>query len=598
MSNTNVSSGVTSSGLTFSDGNSLTVLSGGTAISITVDAGGEEFVSGTADDTLVGNGGFENVSAGGATSATTVGDGGNENIYGGTVVNTAVDDGGNENVNGGAVSGTTIDNGGTTTVYAGAVSKLVLDGGVLEMQGGTETGTIVNSGGAENVFGGTVTSTTVGDGGTETVYAGASVNDTDLLAGGAIDRTDFAFASGATVSLNTGNDTLTVSEGGSVDTLTLSGNHAGETFRASSDGNGGTLITQSPACYGSGTLIRTSRGEVAVEHLQAGDVAVTRRHGCDFPARIVWVGQRCVDIASHPHPEQVRPIRVAPGALGNGLPSRPLLLSPDHALLFEGVLIAARQLVNGATITVEFVPAVHYFHVELDHHGILLANGVAAESYLDTGNRSQFSNAGSLVAMHADFSRADHPKACAPLVTEAALVRPVWQRLAARARALGHTMTRPATTRDADLRLLLPSGEVQCCEPARDGQLLFALHGRGAEIAFVRLRSRHSAASDIRPWQDDRRQLGVAVGGIRLWMQCGAGPDDVACALPLHSDRLGRGWWDVEREAERTWRWTDGNATLVLPPGCVRVEISVTATADYLLADADAGSPGIAVAEA
>jgi hypothetical protein len=46
-----------------------------------------------------------------------------------------------------------------------------------------------------------------------------------------------------------------------------------------------------------------------------------------------------------------------------------------------------RYLCNGATIRQESVAVVEYYHVELDAHDIMLAEGLPAESYLDTGNR-------------------------------------------------------------------------------------------------------------------------------------------------------------------------------------------------------------------
>jgi len=51
------------------------------------------------------------------------------------------------------------------------------------------------------------------------------------------------------------------------------------------------------------------------------------------------------------------------------------------------MLICIRQLVNGSTIRPERRwTAVDYYHVELDQHAILLAEGLPAESYIDTGN--------------------------------------------------------------------------------------------------------------------------------------------------------------------------------------------------------------------
>jgi hypothetical protein len=110
--------------------------------------------------------------------------------------------------------------------------------------------------------------------------------------------------------------------------------------------------------------------------------------------RVRWVGRRPVDCARHPVPATVWPVRIAAGALGSGRPLRDLWLSPDHALYFGGALIPARHLVNGKTIRQEPRNGVEYWHVELAQHDVLYADGVPAESYLDTGNRGAFADAG------------------------------------------------------------------------------------------------------------------------------------------------------------------------------------------------------------
>src|SRR5208282_2804454 len=89
---------------------------------------------------------------------------------------------------------------------------------------------------------------------------------------------------------------------------------------------------------------------------------------------------------------------VRAGAIGAGVPHSDLWLSPDHSVLFDGAHVPVRHLINGASIAPSACRAVKYFHVELAEHGVLLAEGLPAESYLDTGNRSAFDDASSAAA--------------------------------------------------------------------------------------------------------------------------------------------------------------------------------------------------------
>ena len=150
-------------------------------------------------------------------------------------------------------------------------------------------------------------------------------------------------------------------------------------------------ITELVACFAEGTRILTGRGEVAVDALRVG-ATVPTLSGATRTVR--WIGHRRIDCRRHPRPAEVWPVRVSAHAFGVRRPRRDLLLSPDHAVLTSGVLIPIRYLVNGASVAQEKVDTVTYWHVELDRHDVLLAEGLAAESYLDTGNRSAFANGG------------------------------------------------------------------------------------------------------------------------------------------------------------------------------------------------------------
>ncbi|MEJ0019381.1 MAG: Hint domain-containing protein [Acetobacteraceae bacterium] len=91
------------------------------------------------------------------------------------------------------------------------------------------------------------------------------------------------------------------------------------------------------------------------------------------------------------------------------------MLSPDHALYIDGALIPVRYLVNGRQIRRLTRKTVTYWHVELDRHDVVLAEGLPVESYLDTGDRANFANGGRVVALHPDFaSRIWEAAGCAP----------------------------------------------------------------------------------------------------------------------------------------------------------------------------------------
>lgn len=170
----------------------------------------------------------------------------------------------------------------------------------------------------------------------------------------------------------------------------VTGASSGSTGPASgaNESNGSTRApsgtAQSPAppdnapCYCTGTSIRTDRGDVAVEQLAVGDRVVTAG-GLRRPIR--WIGRRTYPgLSALP---SVRPVRIRAGALHDGVPARDLLVSPDHAVWLDGLFVAAGHLVNGTSITRgEPVRDLTYWHVELDGHDLLMAEGVPAESFL------------------------------------------------------------------------------------------------------------------------------------------------------------------------------------------------------------------------
>jgi hypothetical protein len=142
-----------------------------------------------------------------------------------------------------------------------------------------------------------------------------------------------------------------------------------------------TLASSNAPCFLTGTLIATPDGERAVETLQAGDLVLTAE-GQAVPVR--WIGFTVISGLFADH-GRLGPIRIAAGALDEALPARDLLVSPGHALFLDGALVNAAALVNGTTIRREQMGTadVTYYHLELDTHTVILAEGVPTESFLD-----------------------------------------------------------------------------------------------------------------------------------------------------------------------------------------------------------------------
>jgi hypothetical protein len=210
-------------------------------------------------------------------------------------------------------------------------------------------------------------------------------------------------------------------------------------------------ITIAPpiSCFAAGTRIATPRGAVPVSRLRDGDTVLT---ASGQPQPIRWVGRRRVDCRRHPAPAQVMPIRIVRGAFRENMPQRALLLSPDHSIFIDGVLIPVKYLVNGTTIAQVPMAEMTYYHVELPHHDLLLAEGMQAESYLDVGDRSNFVNGGGLVKIQPNFTLDEACEAiwetagCAPLRIAGDEFNRVAARLRKRATLLGYAwdrMTRP-----------------------------------------------------------------------------------------------------------------------------------------------------------
>jgi hypothetical protein len=188
-------------------------------------------------------------------------------------------------------------------------------------------------------------------------------------------------------------------------------------------------LPRSFGCFAAGTEIATERGPVPIESLDTGNLVHTVCDGRLKP--VAWTGHRTIDCQRHPRPSRVWPIRISASAFGPNLPQRDLLLSPDHAVYWIDALIPIRCLVNDRTITQTPVTEVTYFHLELAQHDVVLADGLPAETYLDTGPEAAFHGHGSSISLYPDLaSRLWDAKACAPLLVTGPVIESLRQWLA------------------------------------------------------------------------------------------------------------------------------------------------------------------------
>lgn len=231
--------------------------------------------------------------------------------------------------------------------------------------------TVISSGLIETLAGATLTSITVGSGGVVSNFASA---------------TDITVNSGGLL-INSGTvSDFTISSGGLISGFGTYGSGGLYPYA----GIVGDAPDITPLCFYPGTRLHTPTGTVAVEEVTAGMLLLTAS-GAARPVR--WLG-RSEASTRFADPLRVLPIRIKARALGDGLPTRDLLVSPDHAIFLRGLLIQAAALVNDRTILRESdVPECFtYYHVELATHELLIAEGVPAESFVDNVDRMHFSN--------------------------------------------------------------------------------------------------------------------------------------------------------------------------------------------------------------
>ena len=220
------------------------------------------------------------------------------------------------------------------------------------------------------------------------------------------------------------------------------------------------------------------------------------------------------------------------------------------------------SLLNGVSVKQIARTSVEYWHVELDEHDILLAEGLSAESYLDCGNRAGFVNGADFAEAHPDFRPTDWWETCLPLVSDGPQISRARARLEARLESQGY-----AIVEDADAHVLVDGRRV---EPIRLSQsrLGFTLPANGKAIA---LRSAVFVPAHMSSTSRDFRELGLCVGHLQVDGETIALENDEACPT---------GWREAHFvEGRFQHRWTDGSASL--PAGARIVIIKLAGFGRY-----------------
>ena len=305
-------------------------------------------------------------------------------------------------------------------------------------------------------------------------------------------------------------------------------------------------------CYASGTLIRTSRGDVTVEDLRVGDLAVTAS-GAHRP--VAWVGHRVINCRRHPRRHEVMPVRISAHAFSDNRPARDLCVSPGHAIcvdLLGEVLIPASSLLNGTTIRQIDVETVTYHHIELDSHDVILAENLPCESYLEMENRSFFVEA-EATDLHSspDARIVSHLDFCRPFHKDGPIVAFTRERLAARSPALGWMLQQAPL---ANLHLLVDGHRIE--PETSDLSVRFVVPAGATEMWLM---SETSVPAEVGP-SSDLRSLGVCVG--RLVVDDGFGSprtilaDDPCLCVGFHHIEDGPQRWTAGRARIPAQLWS------------------------------------------
>lgn len=434
---------------------------------------------------------------------------------------------------------------GAMLAGAGAIDASVIVSGTLEAEAGALvlngdlTGGAIIAAGAALTLAGSASGGTISFAGADallTLDDPAAMHDAvaNFATGDAIDLIGVAPSL-----VSVANGTVSIADPGSFALSTAQGQPAPV---VSGDGHDGSLITSGGAmpCFARGTRLLTPDGYRPVETLRPGDGLIALGGAI---RRIAWIGWRCLDLATDPDVDLLRPVTIAPGAFGPGRPRRALAISPLHAVFAADALVPAVLLVNGATIVRDASGfAVTYYHVELDRHEIVLAEGLPVETYRDNGNRARF--AGAL------GTPGGYLPPCAGLVSGGARLCDIRTALHRRALALGHRIVH-------DPGFAAVTGSEVVASRRFGSRMILDLPRPAAGVV---LRTACAVPAETDPASEDRRRLGVCLGRVRA-------DGRLAVAEP------GAGWHD--RASGDRGRWSMAEAELFLPRPAQRISVEI-----------------------
>ena len=457
LGNNTVTTGSGADSITLTDGNNTVSVGGGNDV-IRAGDGANVVTTGDGNSSVTLGAGFDQVTTGNGNSTVVVGDSAGDTVIVGVGSNTiALGIGAADVVHTGS-------GGNTVSVSAAVVGADSILGG-LTTSDGSNNALVLTTAGTVNVAGVSGFQTfQLADGGPNAItlsdanftrLPGGSITVLGGDGGNAVDASALSAADSASIHAGLGDNVLTggagndfffgspgtsvVDGGAGFNTMTFAGpmsdyaiSTVGGVTHVVGDGESDSLVNIQQLvfgpvpCFTPGTLIDVPGGQAPVEQLRSGDQVVLARGGV---ASIIWIGRRSFGGRFLAGRDELLPILIRAGALGDGLPRRDLRISPLHAMFLDGVLVPAEHLVNGVTIVRDVsCRQVEYIHVELEQHDIISAEGAPSETFLDDDNRGMFHNAHEHAALHpAVRSPGEY---CAPRVESGYALQAIRQRLA------------------------------------------------------------------------------------------------------------------------------------------------------------------------